>query len=228
MSRRLTALLAFNGGFVDTVGLLGLHGLFLAHVTGNLVTLAAALALDGHGVLAKALALPEFALALALTRIAAHLLRGRGTALFALQVGLLALLAALAVLLPARGMGLLLTGGAGVAAMAMQNALLGFYRPALPPTTFMSGNTIRAVTSAVDLCFHPAPDKAAALRLLLADSVTGIAAFAIGCGAAALLLHLAGFWCLALPVLVGAIAAGMATKKDETECPSPRNEECHA
>jgi uncharacterized membrane protein YoaK (UPF0700 family) len=36
-------LLSFNGGFVDTAGFMGLQGLFTAHVTGNFVTLGAAL-----------------------------------------------------------------------------------------------------------------------------------------------------------------------------------------
>jgi Protein of unknown function (DUF1275) len=57
---RLAALLSFNGGFVDTAGFLGLQGLFTAHVTGNFVTLAAALVLGTHGVVVKLLALPEF------------------------------------------------------------------------------------------------------------------------------------------------------------------------
>src|SRR5690242_21880758 len=56
----VAALLSFNGGFVDTVGFLGLQGLFVAHVTGNFVTLGAALVLGSHGILNKILALPEF------------------------------------------------------------------------------------------------------------------------------------------------------------------------
>jgi uncharacterized membrane protein YoaK (UPF0700 family) len=44
----VAALLSFNGGFVDTVGFLGLSGLFVAHVTGNFVTLGAALVLGSH------------------------------------------------------------------------------------------------------------------------------------------------------------------------------------
>ena len=55
----VAALLSFNGGFVDTVGFLGLSGLFVAHVTGNFVTLGAALVLGSHGILNKVLALPN-------------------------------------------------------------------------------------------------------------------------------------------------------------------------
>ena len=41
----MTRLLSLNAGFVDTVGFLGLDGLFTAHITGNFVTLAARLSL---------------------------------------------------------------------------------------------------------------------------------------------------------------------------------------
>jgi hypothetical protein len=43
-------LLSFNGEFLDTAGFLGLQGLFTAHVTGNFVTLGAALVFGTHGV----------------------------------------------------------------------------------------------------------------------------------------------------------------------------------
>src|SRR5262249_9557437 len=65
----LPGLLSFNGGFVDTAGFLGLQGLFTAHVTGNFVTLGAALVFGTHGVIAKVLALPEFVLVVALARL---------------------------------------------------------------------------------------------------------------------------------------------------------------
>lgn len=39
----LSHLLGFNAGYVDTAGFLALNGLFAAHVTGNFVTLGAAL-----------------------------------------------------------------------------------------------------------------------------------------------------------------------------------------
>jgi uncharacterized membrane protein YoaK (UPF0700 family) len=66
----IAALLSFNGGFVDTVGFLGLQGLFVAHVTGNFVTLGAALVQGSHGIVGKILALPEFIVVIALARLA--------------------------------------------------------------------------------------------------------------------------------------------------------------
>lgn len=61
----VAALPLFNGGFVDTAGFLGLAGLFTAHVTGNFVTLGAALVHGSHGIVGKILALPEFILVIA-------------------------------------------------------------------------------------------------------------------------------------------------------------------
>ena len=66
----IAALLSFNGGFVDTAAFVGLQGLFVAHVTGNFVTLGAALVLGSHGVIGKILALREFILVIALARFA--------------------------------------------------------------------------------------------------------------------------------------------------------------
>jgi uncharacterized membrane protein YoaK (UPF0700 family) len=73
----IAALLSFNGGFVDTAGFLGLQGLFVAHVTGNFVTLGAALVQGSHGIVGKILALPEFIVVIALARLAGMALRAR-------------------------------------------------------------------------------------------------------------------------------------------------------
>src|ERR1700735_3348519 len=71
----IPALLSLNGGFVDTVGFLGLQGLFTAHVTGNFVTLASTLVAGTHGVIAKLAALPEFVIVIALARVAGAAMR---------------------------------------------------------------------------------------------------------------------------------------------------------
>src|ERR1700735_4106091 len=69
-NRTLPFTLAFTAGYADTCGFVALFGLFTAHVTGNFVLLAAALLGTHPGVVAKLLALPEFILVVALTRLA--------------------------------------------------------------------------------------------------------------------------------------------------------------
>jgi hypothetical protein len=69
-SRRGTRPASLPNSRNRAAGFLGLQGLFTAHVTGNFVTLGAALVFGAHGVLAKLLALPEFALVVAPTRLA--------------------------------------------------------------------------------------------------------------------------------------------------------------
>src|SRR6476660_6353596 len=118
----VAALLSFNGGFVDTVGFLGLSGLFVAHVTGHFVTLGAALVLGSHGILNKILALPEFIAVIALARVLGVARRRSWPALrimLTIEFVLLAAFFALAVIFgPFEGVDrpmALLTGFAGIA-----------------------------------------------------------------------------------------------------------------
>jgi uncharacterized membrane protein YoaK (UPF0700 family) len=210
----LAALLSFNGGFVDTAGFLGLQGLFTAHVTGNFVTLAAALVLGTHGVVAKLLALPEFVLVVALTRAGGTALRASGLpALPILLVVKVSFLLAFFVLAVALGPfpdsdapAALLAGFAGVAGMAIQNAVQRVHFASIPPTTLMTGNTTQAVLDAVDLFGRIADGDPTVVRARLSRVFRGILWFASGCAAAALLYYWFGFWCLAVPVAVGVVA----------------------
>jgi uncharacterized membrane protein YoaK (UPF0700 family) len=214
----IAALLSFNGGFVDTAGFLGLQGLFVAHVTGNFVTLGAALVLGTHGIVGKILALPEFILVIALARLDATAMRARKLPvlriLLAAKVALLFAFFALAV-----GFGpfpnpdvpaALLTGFAGIAAMALQNAVQRVHLADLPPTTLMTGSTTQATIDAVDLLIGQDAAKPSAIRTRFGRLSLSIVDFAAGCALSATLFWLVGFWCLALPVLVGAAAAVMA------------------
>jgi len=211
----VAALLSFNGGFVDTAGFLGLQGLFTAHVTGNFVTLAATLVLGTHGVIAKLLALPEFIVVVAAARVAGAALRARGLpALRILLVAKVCFLLAFFVVAVALGPfpdsdapAALLAGFAGVAGMAVQNAVQRVHYANIPPTTLMTGNTTQAVLDAIDLVSGADRDDAAALRSRFARTVRGILWFAAGCAVAAALYYWVGFWCLAVPVAVGAATA---------------------
>jgi uncharacterized membrane protein YoaK (UPF0700 family) len=214
-------LLTFNGGFVDTAGFLGLQGLFTAHVTGNFVTLAATLLMGTHGVLAKLLALPEFAIVVAFARVAGSAMRARGLPalpiLLTIKVSFL-----LAFLILAVAFGpfpdsdaptALLAGFAGVAAMAVQNAVQRVHFASLPPTTLMTGNTTQAVLDAVDLIAGSERDDVPVVRARLGRLLRGIVWFAAGCAAAAILYHWLGFWCLIVPVGAGATTAILHRKE---------------
>ncbi len=67
----LTGLLSLTAGSTDVIGFLGLGGLFVAHVTGNLVILAAHFVTGGGAQVASILSVPVFTSALCLARLLA-------------------------------------------------------------------------------------------------------------------------------------------------------------
>ncbi|HEY4254093.1 MAG TPA: DUF1275 family protein [Roseomonas sp.] len=215
---RLSSLLSANAGYVDTAGFLALHGLFTAHVTGNFVTLGAALAFGASGIAAKLLALPVFCLVIALVRLAGAALASRGgpvlPALLGTKVLLLALGGLLAVVFgrfpEGDGWPGILTGMVLVAAMAVQNGVHRIHLGTMPPTTLMTGSTTQIVIDAVDLLRGLPGDKAAATRARIRKLGNSVLSFAAGCAAAALLFYLIGNWCFLLPPLIGAAAARIA------------------
>jgi uncharacterized membrane protein YoaK (UPF0700 family) len=217
-NQRIAALLSFVAGYVDTAGFLGLQGLFTAHVTGNFVTLGAALVLGTHGVVAKLLALPEFVAVVALARLAGGALAARGLPvvrpLLAVKVSLLVAFFLLGVTLgpfpDSDAPGALATGFAGVAAMAVQNAVQRVHFGSLPPSTLMTGNTTQVVLDAVDLARGVDPDQASAVRARFQRMLRAIFWFAAGCAIAAGLYAWIGFWCLAVPAAAGAASAILA------------------
>jgi uncharacterized membrane protein YoaK (UPF0700 family) len=211
----IAALLSFNGGFVDTAGFLGLQGLFVAHVTGNFVTLGAALALGSHGIIGKILALPEFILVIALARLVSAGLRERELPVLRILLATEALMLFAFFALAATygpfpdpdSPAALLTGFAGIAAMALQNGLQRVHFASMPPTTLMTGNTTQATIDAVDLLIAPELAKAAETRARFLRVALSIVYFAAGCAASATLYWLVGFWCLGVAVVAGAAAA---------------------
>jgi uncharacterized membrane protein YoaK (UPF0700 family) len=218
----IAALLSFNGGFVDTAGFLGLQGLFTAHVTGNFVTLGAALVQGSHGIVGKILALPEFIVVVALARLAGMALRARALpvlrSLLAAKVVLLIAFFALAVSCgpfpDANTPAALLTGFCGIAAMAVQNALQRLHLAALPPTTLMTGSTTQATIDAIDLITGADGAQRSAIRARFHRLSLAILYFAAGCASAALLYARVGFWCLGVAVTVGLAVAVMRIDAD--------------
>jgi uncharacterized membrane protein YoaK (UPF0700 family) len=209
----LPLLLSLNAGYVDTAGFLALQGLFTAHVTGNFVTLGAALALGTSGVIAKLLALPVFCVVVIATRLLGTLLSNRYAPDFETLLGLKVLLlgagAALAIRFGPFHDGdswrAILTGMVLVAAMAIQNTVHRVHLGSTPPSTLMTGTTTQIMLDLADKIYAR---KGAQTRSgsRLAQMSTNIVVFAIGCGAAALLYTWFGTWCFLLPPILASLS----------------------
>ena len=202
-------LLSLNGGFVDTIGFLVLHGLFTAHVTGNFVTLGASIVLGTSGAIGKILALPVFCAVVVLTRLARYQLIARGlpilrTFLYVMLV-LLLVSAGLAVTLGPFKDGdtwpAIATGMTMVMAMAIQNAVQKVHLADEPPTTLMTGTTTQIMLDFADLLHGVSGAQRAGAKERLARMAVSLATFAIGCAAGALAYALLRVWCFVIPPL---------------------------
>jgi len=209
-------LLSGVAGFVDTAGFVALYGLFTAHVTGNLVTAGAALArLHAAGAGEKLSMIPLFMLAVAAAVWFIRVRHARGHAalvpLLAMQaVALVAFLVAGALLTPRLrandgGWPLLVTGGVGVVAMAIQNALM---RESLggPPTTVMTGNVTQLVVEIVDWIRLRTTKKGdasirAQVAARLAKTATMLGVFVVGAALGAFTMSTIGFFGIGAPVV---------------------------
>lgn len=224
MKLSLPVLLSFNGGYVDSAGFLALQGLFSAHVTGNFVTLGAALVLGSTGVVAKLIALPLFCVVVALVRVLGYALAAHAAwqlrVLLGLKFVLLLAGAVLAVRLGPFPNGdvwpALVTGMTLVSAMAVQNAVQRLHLGAAPPTTIMTGNTTQAMIDVVDLLrglpqSHPT-------RTRLANMAANILGFGLGCATAALSYVYLHMWCFAVPPVLALAAMAL---RPEFAAPAP-------
>ena len=212
--------LGFFAGYVDTLGFLALFGLFTAHVTGNFILIGAALADPSRSsVLLKFLAFPAFIAGVALARLLVVAAERRGVAALrpALAMELLFLLGFMGFGLAASPVGgeagplAMAAGLLGAAAMGAHSATSRLLLGHLAPTSMMTGNVTQVVIDLVDL-LRGADDPGVKERLV--KFVWPLAAFAIGCVAAAFGFHWFGFAALALPVLI--LLALLAAEK-----PSP-------
>jgi uncharacterized membrane protein YoaK (UPF0700 family) len=212
MKLTLPVLLSVNGGYVDAAGFLALHGLFTTHVTGNFVTLGAALVNGTSGALAKVLALPMFCVVVMAVRLLSLSLDSKGLpalrVILGVKLALLTLSAILAIGLgpfdSGDGWAALVTGMALVAAMAIQNAIHRIHMGALPPTTIMTGNTIQIMIDLADLVRGVPAAARETIRLRLSRMSSSVTAFAVGCAAAAFLYAKQGIWCFAIPPMLAA------------------------
>ncbi len=226
MKSLLPPLLSVISGYVDTAGFLALQGLFTSHVTGNFVTLGAALVFGSQGVVAKLLALPVFCIVVALVRLLGVVMEKSAQRhlpiLLAAEFVLLGIGAVLAITLgpfdnsdtPTA----LLTGMTLVAAMAIQNGLQRIYFASAPPTTIMTGNTTQIMIDIIDSLRVLPEAQRGPVRARLPKLVAGMAAFIVGCAGGAGVFAWAGIWCFVVPPV---LALGAVLLRVETPPPIP-------
>jgi uncharacterized membrane protein YoaK (UPF0700 family) len=209
MKPTVPTLLSFNGGYVDTVGYLSLQGLFTAHVTGNFVTIGAALVFGTSGIVAKLLALPVFCTVIVVTRLVSFNLPARWPVfetMLTLQLLLLLVAAVLGIAMGPFANGdtgpIIIVGMTLVSAMAIQNAANRIHLSGSPPTTIMTGTTTQMMIDVADMIRGVPGVGRDAIRSRLRHMGAAVVGFALGAAAGALLFHAVGKWCFALPPVV--------------------------
>jgi uncharacterized membrane protein YoaK (UPF0700 family) len=217
MHMALPRVLSVNAGFMDTAAYLALKGLFTAHVTGNFVTLGAALVSGTSGALAKVLALPVFCVVVIGVRLFSYGLRARSLPVAGTLLGAQLALTVLGALLAtsfgpftnADGYAALGTGMTLVAAMAIQNAAHRVHFASAPPSTIMTGTTTQIMMDLGDVIHGLALDKAKATHERLRQMTVSVLAFATGCALGALLYALFSVWCFWIPPILVLITLPM-------------------
>jgi uncharacterized membrane protein YoaK (UPF0700 family) len=219
---KLPGALALLAGITDVTSWILLGGLFTAHVTGNLVLVAADVVTGAQPHLAAVLALPVFVVTVVVATAVARKLAGRDGPMQRLLLGAQALLLVVAAVLsftgtasasPQGGLALAI-GLCAVCAMATQNAYLHLAFPKAPTTSVMTGNLVVAIIAVFDLA--SSRGKSASALNHWKDTWPLLAGFIGGCLVGALASTLLGDHAALVPAaLAVAIFAGIAVKKEQ-------------
>jgi uncharacterized membrane protein YoaK (UPF0700 family) len=221
-AKLLPTLLSVIAGSVDAIGFLGLGGLFTAHVTGNLVILAAHLASGGEAPVAPMLSVPVFVAALGLTRLLAGAVERIGFASlrpllllqFLLLTGFFVLCASAGPRFDPDATKAILAGMLGVSAMAVQNALVQISLKGTPSTAVMTTNIARFMMDVGDVMFGRRPADVVKARDRAMRTWPAIVGFAFGCAVGTICEAAIGLLSLALPAGLALLAVAMGMTAD--------------
>jgi uncharacterized membrane protein YoaK (UPF0700 family) len=216
LQSRLPPLLSVVAGMVDLIGFLSLGNLFTAHITGNLVVVAALVVRGGPLNPAQVLTIPVFMLAVAAVWLLARVSGRRGPGLarrlllvqFLLLSGVLVFSVITEPSVHPHGMAAGIAAMMAVSAMACQFALLRLALPVAPSTAVMTGNLTNGVLSLMDTLSRAQPlmpgDSAR-----LKGSLYLLIGFFGGCVVAAAGVSLLGDWAWSLPVALAGLALAL-------------------
>jgi uncharacterized membrane protein YoaK (UPF0700 family) len=213
----LPFVLSIIAGSVDVIGFLGLGGLFTAHITGNLVILAAKLVAGDQAPVAHLISVPVFMVVLAVTRVlAAGLERIQVASLPPLLFLQLVLLSAFLAICIAAGPRLDLNAAnmvfaamLGVAAMAVQNAVVRLSLTRSPSTAVMTTNITVFTMDVGEMLLGRDANRIAEARNRAKVTWPAITGFLLGCALGALSEAALGLRSLVLPTSLAVIAVAL-------------------
>ena len=215
----LPPLLSAVAGMVDVIGFLGLK-LFTAHVTGNLVVIAALLVRGGPPNVNQILAVPVFILAVGGVWLIAKAFGRDGPDLVRLLLLVQFLLLTCVLVLslvfdPTSNPHGLIAGVVAmvaVSAMACQFALLRIGVPGAPSTAVMTGNVTKTVLSLLDTLSRKEPLIPNA-REQLKKTVELVVGFFAGCLVGAAAVSWLRDWSWFLPVALAGAAVALVARR---------------
>lgn len=214
----LPTVLSTVAGMVDVISFVSLK-LFTAHVTGNLVVIAALLVRGGPPNLTQILAVPVFILAVGGVWLIAKMLDKSGwdlaRPLLLVQFLLLTCVLIFSVTFDPGAHPHGFMGGIAamiaVSAMACQFALLRLAVPGAPSTAVMTGNLTKTTLSLLDTLWRKEPLMKNAGQQLK-KTVALVAGFFIGCVAGAAAFSWLREWSWLLPVVLAGAAVALAPR----------------
>jgi uncharacterized membrane protein YoaK (UPF0700 family) len=216
---RLSPLLSVIAGMVDLTGFFTLGNVFTAHVTGNLVVVAALAVRGGPVNLAQVIAIPVFIVALAAVWLVARASGHRGYSLVRLLLVIQFLLLAAVLVFSVvtkpsaspHGLAAGVAAMIAVSAMACQYALFRLAMPRTVSTAVMTGNLTNTVLSLMDAS-SPGHELLPVDSGRLKRSVYLLIGFLVGCLVAAAAISVMGDWAWSLPVVLAALSIVFATR----------------
>ena len=188
-TKLLPFVLSVTAGCMDVIGFLGLGGLFTAHITGNLVVLAAKVVATETAPISYLISVPVFMAALALSKLIAagleRILIASLTPLLFLQFLLLSIFSVICLRAgPIVDPNTWLMIGAGmlaVSAMAVQNALARISLKGAPTTAVMTTNITRFMMDIGEIVLGRDASSVAAAGDRARHTWPAIAGFVVGC-----------------------------------------------
>jgi uncharacterized membrane protein YoaK (UPF0700 family) len=216
--RLLPVVLSLVAGSCDIISFISIGGLFTAHITGNLVVLAARIVGGASAPLSFMISVPVFIVALGLARLLAGGLDRLGIASLRPLLGLqFALLCGFLVIGVANGPRIdpnagaaIFAGMLGVSAMAVQNALVQISLRGAPTTAVMTTNVTRLVMDVGEVLLGRDPAEIAKAGSRARHTAAAVIGFAVGGVIGAACEMAAGAWSLALPTILALVALALS------------------